>query len=416
MAFLLTLLLVGGFADRVVGAVDAEPILSSEVEAMVTLVRLETPFPEAIEDSLRLVLLDRLIAQKLIFKKAALDSTIEIDREEIAQSVERQLQAFYEQLDSFPETRAELQEAGLTHDRLRQLLMNQGRFQAIIQQMFASRGKIQPYVSPNEVREYYERHKDSIAVVPGYISMAYIAFSIRPSAAEQARIERKIMEILDILSRGGEFDVLAESFSEDPRTRSRGGSLGWVKRGDLLPEIDSVIFSLPAGRVSPPVPSREGYHLFLVEARSGDKVYVRHILFKQHVTRQDTLRVLELADKIREEIVSGELTFAEAARTYSEDFTTSEQGGFIGEVPLAALTPPFDSVAAIIDSGQVSKPFVSDMGVHLLYAEDKREESVLSFDEMQVQIRNYLAALKQEEWLEDLIAEAQEEFYVEKRF
>jgi peptidyl-prolyl cis-trans isomerase SurA len=407
---------VGGFADRVVGAVDAEPILSSEVEAMVTLVRLETPFPEAIEDSLRLVLLDRLIAQKLIFKKAALDSTIEIDREEIAQSVERQLQAFYAQLDSFPETRAELQEAGLTHDRLRQLLMNQGRFQAIIQQMFASRGKIQPYVSPNEVREYYERHKDSIAVVPGYISMAHIAFSIRPSAAEQARIERKIMEILDILSRGGEFDVLAESFSEDTRTRSRGGSLGWVKRGDLLPEIDSVIFSLSAGRVSPPVPSREGYHLFLVEARSGDKVYVRHILFKQHVTRQDTLRVLELADKIREEIVSGELTFAEAARTYSEDFTTSEQGGFIGEVPLAALTPPFDSVAAIIDSGQVSKPFVSDMGVHLLYAEDKREESVLSFDEMQVQIRNYLAALKQEEWLEDLIAEAQEEFYVEKRF
>lgn len=399
-----------------VGVVDAEPILSSEVEAMLTLAWLETPFPEETEDSVRGVLLDRLIAQKLIFKKAALDSTIEIDREEIAQSVNLRLEAFYAQLDSFPETRAELQESGLTRDRLRQLLVNQGRFQAIVQQMFAAQGKIQPYVSPNEVREYYELHKDSIAVVQGYIRMAHIAFNIRPSAAEQARIERKIADLLDILSRGGDFDVLAESFSEDTRTRSRGGSLGWVKRGDLLPEIDSVIFSLPEGRVSPPVPSREGYHLFLVEARSGDKVYARHILFKQHVTKRDTLRVLELADRIREKIVSGELTFEEAARTYSEDFTTSEQGGFVGEIPLAALTPPFDSVAASIDSGEVSRPFVSDMGVHLLFAADKREERVLSLDEMQVQIRNYLAVLKQEEWLDDLIAEAQEEFYVEKRF
>lgn len=416
MTLLLALALVGGSADRVVGVVDANPILSSEVEAMVILAKLEAPLLEGTEDSLRLVVLDRLIAQKLIFKKAALDSAIEIDREDIAKGVDRRLEAFYAQLDSFPETRAELEEAGLTRDRLRKLLMNQGRFQAIIQQMFTAQGKIQPYVSPNEVRKFYEQNKDSIAVVPGYIRMAHIAFSIRPSAAEQARIERKIMEVLDIISRGGDFDILAESFSEDTRTRSRGGSLGWVKRGDLLPEIDSVLFFLPVGRVSSPVPSRQGYHLFLVEARSGDKVYARHILFKQHITRRDTLLVLELADKIREEILSGELSFEEAARTYSEDLTTSEQGGFIGEVPLAALTLPFDSVAATIDSGQVSKPFISEMGVHLLYAEDKRDERILSFDEMQVEIRNYLAALKQEEWLEDLVAEAQEEFYVEKRF
>jgi peptidyl-prolyl cis-trans isomerase SurA len=412
----LILALLGGTADRVVGVVDADPILSSDVEAMVILAKLEAPFLEASEDSLGLVVLDRLIAQKLVFKKAALDSTIQVDREDIAEDVDRRLEAFYAQLDSFPETQAELEEAGLTRDRLRKLLMDQGRFQATIQQMFVAQGKIQPYVSPNEVREYYDEHKDSIAVLPGYIRMYHIALSIVPSATEQARIEWKILEVLDILSRGGEFDVLAESFSEDPRPRYKGGSLGWVKRGELLPEIDTVLFSLPVGQVSPPVPSRQGYHLFLVESRSGDKIYARHILFKQRITRRDTLRVLELAEGIREDIVSGEISFEEAAKTYSEDLTTSEEGGFIGAVPLAALGPPFDSVVASIDSGQISKPFVSDMGVHLLYAADKREERLLSYDEMQVEIRNYLSALKQEEWLEDLIAEAQKEFYVEKKF
>ena len=416
MTLALILALLGGTADRVVGVVDADPILSSDVEAMVILAKLEDPFLEASEDSLGLVVLDRLIAQRLVFKRATLDSTIQIDREDIAEDVDRRLEAFYVQLDSFPETQAELEEAGLTRDRLRKLLMDQGRFQAIIQQMFAAQGKIQPYVSPNEVREYYDEHKDSIAVLPGYIRMYHIALSIVPSATEQARIERKILEVLDILSRGGEFDVLAESFSEDPRTRYKGGSLGWIKRGELLPEIDTVLFSLPVGQVSPPVPSRQGYHLFLVESRSGDKIYARHILFKQRITRNDTLRVLELAERIRQDIVSEEISFQEAAKIYSEDLTTSEEGGFIGEVPLAALGPPFDSVVASIDSGQISKPFASDMGVHLLYAADKREERLLSFDEMQVEIRNYLSALKQEEWLEDLIAEAQQEFYVEKKF
>jgi peptidyl-prolyl cis-trans isomerase SurA len=396
--------------------VDEDPILASEVSLMVTLARLESPVPlgPETEDSLAAQVLDQLIAQKLIFKKARLDSTIVVDRTEIARSVDRQLEGFYSQLDSFPETLAQLQESGLSRDRLRQMLMNQGRYQAIVQQMLAAQGKTQPYVSPNEVREYYDLHRDSIAVVPGYISMAHIAFSVLPSQAEQARIERKILEVMDILSRGGEFDVLASSFSEDPGTRSRGGSLGWVKRGELFPEIDSIIFSLPVGRVSPPVPSRDGYHLFLIESRSGDKIYVRHMLFKQRITRRDTLRVTELADKIREEIIAGELSFAEAARKYSEDITTSSEGGFIGEVPLSALTPPFDSVAASVDSGQVSKPFVSDMGVHLLYAVNKQEERELTFDEMQIQIRNYLAVLKQESWLEELITEAQEEFYVEK--
>jgi peptidyl-prolyl cis-trans isomerase SurA len=382
---------------------------------MVYLTYINNPFVQVPEDSLRQMLLERLISQKLIFKKATQDTTIELNYGEIAQNADHELDFFYQNVDTLPEVLDSLRAWGLTRERLRGILTNEGKFQAIVQHMLFAQGKTQPYVSPNEILNYYEENKDSIAVLSGYIKMAHIALSITPSSSELARIEAKFNDIMVLLSHGGEFDLIAESYSEDPRTRAQGGSLGWVERGELLPEIDTVLFSIPTGQPAGPVQSRQGFHIFLVERKLPDKVYARHILLKPHVTRQDTLRTMRKASEIRNEIVSGELTFEEAARLYSEDFATSEQGGFIGEALLENLTPPFDSIAAAIDSGQVSQPFLTEFGVHLLYAMDKREERILSFDEMQVELRNILAAKKHEEWLEELVEEAKAEFYVEKK-
>ncbi|MBN2378233.1 peptidylprolyl isomerase [candidate division WOR-3 bacterium] len=413
--FFLICLLWGGTADEVVAVVDNEPILASDVEAMAYLTYINNPFVQVSEDSLRQMLLERLISQKLIFKKAAQDTTIELNYGEIAQNADQELDFFYRNVDTLPEILDSLRAWGLTRERLRGILTNEGKFQAIVQHMLFAQGKTQPYVSPNEILNYYEENKDSIAVLSGYIKMAHIALSITPSSSELARIEAKFNDIMVLLSRGGEFDLIAESYSEDPRTRTQGGSLGWVKKGELLPEIDTVLFSIPTGQPVGPVQSRDGFHIFLVERKLPDKVYARHILLKPNVTRQDTLRTMRKASEIRDEIVSDELTFEEAARLYSEDFATSDQGGYIGEALLENLTPPFDSIAAVLDSGQVSQPFLTEFGVHLLYAMDKREERILSFDEMQVELRNILAMKKHEEWLEELVDEAKAEFYVEKK-
>ncbi|NLI98890.1 hypothetical protein GX441_09585 [bacterium] len=414
MVFFLAFWLLASTADRVVAIVDKDPILESDVVMMLNLAQLEGQVPDSLKDSLKTVLLDRLIAQKLVFKKAAQDTTIQVDRDAIAERVDAQIEKFFSQLDTLPEEAKEIEKMGLTRDRLRSVLMNQARFEATIQQMLMLQGKTEPYVSPNEIKEFYDLHKDSLAKVPGYIDLSYIAMGITPSQSEQARVTRKINEVYDILSRGGEFDVVAASFSEDPATSANGGLLGWVKRGDLYPEIDTVLFSIPVDRITP-AQSRQGYHLFIVEKRSGNKVYARHMLFKARVLRSDTLRVISKADEIRSEIVSGKLTFEEAVGRYSEDSTTIKNGGFIGRIPLSVLQPPFDSVVASIDSGQISGPFVSDIGVYLVYAKDKKNERTLSFEEVQSMIRNFLASQKQEEWVEDIVSEARKDFYVEKR-
>jgi peptidyl-prolyl cis-trans isomerase SurA len=409
------LLILGGTADQVVAVVDTDPILASDLEAMMLLTRLETPMVDVSQDSLKDVLLDHLIDQKLIFKKAAQDTMIAVDYQELSSGVERQLDLFYSQIDSFPDIADSLNTWGLTRQRMRQILLNEARYQSTVQQMLLIQGKTQPYVSPNQIREYYEQNKDSIAVVPGYIELAHIALAINPSQEEMYRVEQKFTEVLSILSRGGEFDVVASSFSEDPETRRNGGSLGWIKKGELVPEIDSVLFSIPVGQVAGPVPSRYGFHLFLVERKLEDKLFARQILVKARVTKRDTTRVMKTAERIREEILAGDLTFEEAASVYSEDYMTKDQGGYLGKAFLADMTPPFDSIAMAIDSGEISKPFLSEAGVHLVYAIDKKNEEILSFDDIQIDLRNYLVAMEREEWLNDIVEEARQEFYVEKK-
>lgn len=415
--FILLYYLMAGSVDRVVAVVDKEAILASDVDAaVVTGMVLNPATRNADRDSLWNSYLDYIINQKLILKKAARDTTIVINRDEIEENADRQIELIYRHLDTLPADKAMLEDAGVSRERLRRILVDEGRFQSAFQQILAIEGKFDPYVSPTDVRDFYEEVKDSLGVIPGYFQIAHIALAIQPSQASQQAVGRKIMEVLDILNRGGDFETVARSFSEDPAGAARGGLLGWVSRGTMLPEIDTVLFGLPAGQVSPPVAARDGFHLFLVERKTADKVYAREVFFKLRMTREDTLQVLNRASRIRAQVVSGELSFADAAREYSEDFTTSQQGGFLGAGQLSQqLPPPFDSLVIVLDSGQVSEPLIAEGAAELIYMMDKKPDRVLTFEEMQPQIRDMLAALKKEEWLVEIVEAAKKEFYVEKK-
>jgi len=415
VTLLFSLFLIGGTADRVVAVVEQYPILESDVDALVNLSLLENPQLKTNRDSMWTQMLDLMVSQKLIFKKGQSDTTIQVDRDEVKRTVKRQLDAIYAQLDTLPKQVEKMEELGLSRSRLSTILSNQVRYQMIVQQILAHQGKMQAYISPKRIRDYYDKNRDSISFVPGYIDLAYLALGVEPSQSALADANRKIAEVMDILSRGGEFKVVASSFSEDYTTRSNGGALGWVKKEDFLPEISAYLFSLPLNKISQPVPAPDGFHLFKVEKKSGDKIYLRHILFKLKTTREDTLRTVRKAQSIRQQIIADKLSFADAAKKYSQDIATRDAGGYLGRVPLPALTPPFDSVALAIDSGQVSEPLVSEAGVYLVYAVDKQDNKHLSFEDMQIPIRNYLASVQQEDWLKDIIDELKEEFYVEKK-
>jgi parvulin-like peptidyl-prolyl isomerase len=73
-------------------------------------------------------------------------------------------------------------------------------------------------------------------------------------------------DILNKLKAGEDFAELAKQYSEGPNA-SEGGSMGYVKKGDLLPDIESVVFNMKDGEVSDIIHTKLGYHIFKVDER-----------------------------------------------------------------------------------------------------------------------------------------------------
>lgn len=404
---------LGGIpADRIAGVVDDAVILQSELEAAVALVKMQAgpnPPPDSV---LYPTLLDQLIANQLLLKEAVRE-TIEVAIDEVRSELARTLAELKKRFPTEKDFTAALEAEGLTEDQLRARYTDEVRNRLLVQKLLAKKGLNQIYTGPTEVRSFYEQYKDSIAIEPGRAKIAHILFAITPSPAEETAAQQQISEVYSILLQGGDFDVVAQSFSQDPETRSKGGYLGLVKPGDLVPEVDSTLARLATGQTSPPFRSRFGYQILRCDRRTAAGAYVRHILVPVAPSRADSLRVRQLALSIRTRALKGE-DFLDLAKKYSVDPDAQTTGGVLGEFLLKGLTPPFDRVVAELDSGAISEPVLSPFGYHLVRIIDKRPERRLGFDEMVPQIRDYLYQLKMKQRLDQLVADIAATTYVEK--
>jgi peptidyl-prolyl cis-trans isomerase SurA len=281
------------------------------------------------------------------------------------------------------------------------------------------KGLLQVSVSPLEVRKFYEENRDSIARKPPKVSLAHIFRLVTPGKEVEEKGQKKILEIYDIILRGGDFEEVARSFSEDERTKSSGGYLGWVKRGMLGEEIEEKIFPLKEGEISQPFRSPLGYEIYRCEKKREDAILVRHILIKVTPSREDTLREMNLLRQIRKKALSGE-NFESLAQKYSQDFETAKNGGYLGEFYIQQLPPQFQKILEKLEEGEISEPFfwLSETeagtvgGFHILKVLDKEEEKFLPFEEMEEQIRNYLLEKKINEKSEEYLKRVEERTYI----
>lgn len=412
MTFLLAFAVFCAAGDRVVGVVDDAVVLQSELDAAVALFKMQPGITLPPDSVLYSEILNQLIANQLLLKEAKKE-TVEVSKDEIEGELARTLSSLRERFPTEKEYQQALTAEGLTEEVLKERYTDEIRNRMLVQKLLAKKGLTQIYVSPTEVRSFYDSNKDSLAVEPGRAKLAHILFLITPSPAEETDAQKKISEIYGIVVGGGDFDVVAKSFSEDPATRGKGGYLGLVKPGELVSEVDSMLAQLKSGQVSPPFRSRFGYQIIKCDKRTATGCFVRHILVPVQPSRSDTLRTKRQALSVRERALKGE-DFETLAKTYSQDPEAKETGGVLGEFLLKGLTSPFDQVVAELDSGEISEPVLSTFGYHIVKILDKQEERHLAFDEMVPQIRDYLYQAKLKERLEDLISEISKTTYVEK--
>ncbi len=375
-------------ADQIAVVVEEKVILESEVQQLLTFLRLSTGDTLTPDSILRKDALRRLIDEALLQGQAVRES-IEVSREEVASMVEENIAAIKERFESEKEFESALKEEGLSEKVLNERLAEEVRKNLLARRLLEKAGLTSIYITPVEAERFYQEHKDSIARVPGRVALAHILIPITPSESVEAAVRARAWEVIDLLSRGGDFATLARSFSDDLKTKNKGGDWGLRKETEIPPELVAVLGQLKPGQISPPFRVRDGYIIIKLEGRDGSgRVRFRSIFFSVKTTRADTLRARHTALLVKNK--SQTVPFDSLAKLYSSDPQTKESGGYLGEFLLEGLTPPFDRVLAEMDSGQISDPILSEHGFHIIKLLAKEEPRTLTFLEMQDAIRNFL--------------------------
>lgn len=271
--------------DKIVVVVNNEIITQREIDRMAGPVYEQyralyygDELVKKVEEA-RLGIINQLIEDKLILSEAK-RLNIEVTDDE----VELRVNDIRKHFNSKEDFEAALLEQGLMLKDLRARYREQIMTRRLIDQRIGSRITI----SPSEVSDYYNKHLNEY-IQPEEIRLRNIL--IRPrSGLEPAKALALAKEVLRRLSEGGDFAGLAKEYSEGPNAKE-GGLMGYIKKGDLLPEIEAIVFNLKEGELSGVVQTSLGYHVFKVEEKrprkTNDLSEVRHdveeAIFKEKV-------------------------------------------------------------------------------------------------------------------------------------
>jgi peptidyl-prolyl cis-trans isomerase SurA len=223
-------------------------------------------------------------------------------------------------------------------------------------------------ITPGDVRRYYNNlPEDSIPYVPLQVEAKIITLNPVIPRQEIDNVKARLRDYADRVNRGeAEFSTLAILYSEAPEG-IRGGEIGFMGRGQLVPEYAAVAFNLnDPKKVSKIVETEYGYHIIQLIEKRGDRINTRHILLRPKVDEKDLTEALTRLDSVRSDIVNNNrLTFEEAARYISQDKDTRMSEGVMvnsqtgtTRFEMSQLPQEVAKAIATMQPGEVSKPFI----------------------------------------------------------
>lgn len=268
-------------------------------------------------------------------------------------------------------------------------------------------------VSPRELEFCLERSSTSLAEDVDY-DISHILIGL-PSNATQAAVDdatARVAEVYDRLDAGEEFSQLAITFS-DGQTALEGGSLGWRKGYQLPTLFTDAVIAMEPGEASAPIQSGSGFHIVRLNETRGaqviivDQVRVRHILLRPNEIMDDDA-VQQRLIGIREQLLAGE-EFGPIARSLSEDPGSASEDGDLGWVEAGIFVPEFEERLNSLELNELSEPFQTRFGWHLVQVTDTRTyDTTEEIKEQRCadQIRESKVEEERELWLRRLRDEA----------
>lgn len=205
-----------------------------------------------------------------------------------------------------------------------------------------------------------------------------------------------------LLSGKADFNQLALAHSIDPAVKTNRGDMGWISAGMYPYAFEEVAYNLPVGEISEPVNSGYGFHIVKVNARRPAKgnVRARHILkLTRGLDEAKAAAAKEAIDSIYDVLIAG-ADFAEVAKAESQDPGTAKKGGDLGWFSSGRMVQPFDSIAFALKEGEISRPFATTYGYHIV--QNLGHRNTLPIDSLRPKImeaisRDHRAGLPSEE-------------------
>ena len=348
-----------GLIDKTVAVVGAEAITISDIEGQVQMMRAQGM---ASDRNARCEVLENMMESKIFLMQARVDS-LSVNMDMVEGELSQQMDMFRTRLGG---DEAVEKYFGKPLYRLRQEWRKTMEDQSLIQQEQSQVASNIPELTPYDVKQYLDTlAREDIPLVPAKYQLSQIAIYPDREAANLA-VKEKLLSLRERILSGEKFSTLARIYSEDVNSALRGGELGMASKSSFWPVFSDAAMSLKPGVISQIVETPDGFHIIEVLEKKGDMFNARHILIKPKYTAEDQEKAFAKLDSLRTEINNGAVSFALAARFYSEDPATRTNGGQMADPHTGSSYFEIDQLkpqdyAAIKDlkEGEISEPVAS---------------------------------------------------------
>lgn len=274
-------------------------------------------------------------------------------------------------------------------------------------------------VTDQEVEQFLYQNQAQITGREA-VHLQHILVAI-PDGANTGMIQHaqeKVDRLMQQLRAGADFARIA-LVSSDGRQALDGGDLGWMPLSQVPSIAADIARTLSPGAISDPIRNASGFHIFkLIEVKGGEKqqvvtqTHARHILVKTNELISDQEAQMRLA-QLRIRIIGGE-PFAELSRSNSNDTASAIKGGDLGWINPGDTVPEFEEQMKNLAANEISQPFRSPYGWHLLQVLERRQHDSTQ-DAIKSKARENLRVRKVEEALDLWLRRLRDEAYVEIR-
>ena len=308
--------------DKIEAIIGSEILLTSDIENQYNQILSQGIIQT---NNIKCDILNELLYQNLLIHHAKIDSTIEINEDEVNQEVNKRITFFESQLGSLNKVEEYFKRSIDNMKEELSIVVTDQLYTQKKQNIIINNVNI----TPNEVKDYLNSlENNDIPLIPTQLELSQLVILPKLSSEKKKSIKEKLDGFRSRIYSGEDFKVLATLYSDDVVSANNGGELGFMSRGELLPEFERAAFRLKDNEISEVVETKFGFHLIQMIERRGEQINARHILIKPKFNSSSIKIASDKISIIKNEIDSGLISFDDAVVKYSED-NSKNNGGLI---------------------------------------------------------------------------------------